>query len=109
MRTAVAVSQASSGGGHSCAVDSHHQLWCWGDNQLGQSAAAPSPSLQEPTPVDNGAGTPLQVDNVAVGRQHTCAVSSAGVMCWGSNADGQIGIGTTGATAPPTAVPLVCP
>jgi alpha-tubulin suppressor-like RCC1 family protein len=109
-RTATSFSQVRSGGGHSCAVDSSHQLWCWGENQLSQSTAASSPSLQAPTLVGNGAGTPLQVDNVAVGRDHTCASStSRGVMCWGSNANGQIGYGATGTAATPTAVPLSCP
>jgi alpha-tubulin suppressor-like RCC1 family protein len=110
MRAAVSFSQVSSGGGHSCGVDSNHQLWCWGENQQGQSTAASSSSLQEPTLVDNGSGLPIPADNVAVGRQHTCASSTGrGVMCWGSNASGQIGSSTTGATALPTAVPLLCP
>ena len=110
MQTAASFSQLSSGGGHSCGVDGNHELWCWGENQAGQSAAASSASLQKPTLVDSGAGAPIPADSVAVGRQHTCAASTRrGVMCWGSNESGQIGIGTASATELPRAVPLSCP
>ena len=48
----------------------------------------------------------LAID-IAGGRAHTCAVLSTGaVMCWGSNGNGQLGIGSTVDVHTPAAVDL---
>jgi alpha-tubulin suppressor-like RCC1 family protein len=107
---AVQFSQLSTGGGHGCGVDTTHQLWCWGDNQVRQSAPSSLTSLPRPTLVDDDSGAALVANSVAVGSAHTCASSTGrGVLCWGSNVAGQIGSGTAGGTANPTVVPLSCP
>jgi alpha-tubulin suppressor-like RCC1 family protein len=44
---------------------------------------------------------------IAAGGAHTCAVLTTGdVMCWGSNAEGQLGIGSTSNTRVPSAVDI---
>ena len=44
---------------------------------------------------------------VAGGSYHTCAVASGGyVWCWGSNSNGQLGIGSTTDQHSPVAVSL---
>ena len=49
------------------------------------------------------------VTHVGTGSTHACAATAAGVSCWGSNQDGQLGDGTT-VTSPnpvPVGVPLL--
>ena len=54
---------------------------------------------------DDGVTAPSpgpDVAALAVGRQHACRVTSAGMYCWGVGEDGQLGIGAAPLTAPPT-------
>jgi alpha-tubulin suppressor-like RCC1 family protein len=92
-----------TGSGVSCAVVSPGgELRCWGTNtagQLGVSAAIPRST------------TPLSVEippvsQVALGEgTHACAVLFDGtVSCWGANAQGQLGDGTTTSHPLPAAV-----
>ena len=85
---------------HTCALTRDGSLYagCCGNNMNGELGTGVANSLQ-PVQV-NGAGT--DVAAVAVGANHTCALSGAGaVSCWGLNFDGQLGNGTTSdATAP---------
>ena len=84
----------TAGDGHTCAVTRAGAVWCWGDNRAGQ--LGDGTTTTRPTPVAvSGLGDSVVVA-VAAGWGHTCAVTSAGaVLCWGSNADGQLGDGTT--------------
>lgn len=50
----------------------------------------------------------LTVDHLVGGASHSCALLSNGtVRCWGSNADGQLGNGTTDEKLTPNAVPAL--
>ncbi|HEU4405597.1 MAG TPA: hypothetical protein VFS43_09930 [Polyangiaceae bacterium] len=88
-----AVSTIAAHFDHTCAiVRGDNQVVCWGENGAGQSG-----SLQQPaavaTKVSTGADSLLVgASDVAVGRSHSCAiVGEGGVLCWGSNAEGQLG------------------
>lgn len=82
--------QFASGGKHSCLIDTHGYLHCWGNNaehQLGQN--------WKNSRTDRGI---LTMDacwkSVGAGFRHTCAVRSNGSLyCWGNNEYGQLGIG----------------
>jgi alpha-tubulin suppressor-like RCC1 family protein len=86
----------TGGSGHTCALLADGSAKCWGLNtsgQLGISNTAPSNTA--PTAVLGGGGS-ISARDIAAGRNHTCAVRANGtVACWGSNASGQLGDGTT--------------
>jgi alpha-tubulin suppressor-like RCC1 family protein len=84
-----------------CAIDSEGTVWCWGTNEHGQLGDGTTESRPWPAPV------PMLAPAVSVdtngyppsgrtdGGGHTCAVLEDGrVMCWGSNANGELGDGT---------------
>ncbi len=62
------------------------RLECWGSNFHGELGVGPHP--ESATPIDIGL---VDVQNVAAGTNHTCAVASGLVYCWGLNSDGQLG------------------
>lgn len=89
-------SQISAGGQHTCALGSDG-VYCWGNNDAGQTGQPTSlPVISAPTRVTI-AGTVVQV---STGYKHTCALTSDGrVLCWGSNGDLQLGIGALGGSS----------
>ena len=96
------VTSLSAGDSHSCVVVGGAAS-CWGrdlDGQLGDGGGGDQVS---PTPVLGlGSGS---VTTIAAGRASTCATTAGGgVMCWGSNAYGQVGDGTTTDSAVPDPV-----
>ena len=90
------------GGNHSCAVIANGEVRCWGRNGSGQlgNVATAADSAQPVT-----ATLFVTATAVAAGGDSTCALQTDGVTkCWGRNAEGQLGNGTTaGSTAPVTA------
>jgi alpha-tubulin suppressor-like RCC1 family protein len=100
------VAEVEIGLRHGCAVFAPNAegvgLKCWGlnyDGQLGQGntnniGSAPNQMGEFLAPVDLGKDRhPVRV---AVGLDHTCvATNDEKVLCWGKNANGQLGIGST--------------
>ncbi|MHB8796431.1 MAG: RCC1 domain-containing protein, partial [Candidatus Nanopelagicales bacterium] len=71
------------------------RAFCWGEGSLGQLGNATSADSTFPVAVA-GALANLQVTQVSAGNDHACALTSAGtVYCWGNNAFGQLGQGTS--------------
>ena len=81
----------------SCALLSTGQVKCWGSNnvgQLGNSGALPFE--KSPVSVLDGASALTGVQTLTVGRMHACVVLTGGAAkCWGGNASGQLGDGTS--------------
>ena len=99
--------QVVAGDGFTCALDDAAGVWCFGRNdegQLGDGNGGPGRAASTAAVAVRGLS---DVTQLAAGRSHVCALRRAGtVVCWGSNRDGQLGIGPTpyGWTATPMAV-----
>jgi uncharacterized protein YjdB len=97
-------SQVSAGANHTCARTTSNDAYCWGVNQQGQLGDGNgnvngSGDSTIPKAVSGG----FSFTDIASGLSHTCGVTSSGDMyCWGENADGQLGIGSTSQLLAPT-------
>jgi alpha-tubulin suppressor-like RCC1 family protein len=94
----LSISQIVAGSGHDCAVTTGHQTYCWGYNFTG--ALGDGTEIDRVTPVAVAGG--LQFSGVSPGSgYHTCGVTTLKRgYCWGHNAYGQLGNGTS--TGPET-------
>ncbi len=101
-----AATQLSAGGLHTCAVASlDKKAYCWGSNffgQIGNGMMGANSGGDYPTEVAGGWSDWVQV---AAGGTHSCGLRESGELyCWGNNADGQLGDGSTDASASPVRV-----
>jgi alpha-tubulin suppressor-like RCC1 family protein len=96
----------AAGGEHTCALTEGGAVRCWGLNMNGQLGDGTSEDHRRPVSA-NGLETGVQ--GLVVGGNRTC-VRGAGdtVMCWGANAHGQLGDGSTTDRAAPTEVLSGC-
>ncbi|MDX6276400.1 MAG: hypothetical protein QOJ72_528 [Nocardioidaceae bacterium] len=83
---------------HLCATTDSHRLYCWGYDAFGQVgigadiASVAPPTVRTVTRV----GTKSDWTMAAAGGEGSCGLRTGGrAFCWGSNADGRIGDGTT--------------
>ncbi|MCL2793310.1 MAG: hypothetical protein FWD87_09485 [Spirochaetaceae bacterium] len=93
----------SAGAFHTVAVTTNGQLWAWGDRGQGRLGDGESWGNQN-TPIRIGDATNWRA--VSAGAIHTVAIRMDGTLwAWGSNANGQTGLGiTSGNTLIPTRV-----
>jgi alpha-tubulin suppressor-like RCC1 family protein len=98
---------------HTCGLTREGAAYCWGDNEFGLLGAGTSDRTAHPNPALVSGGLVFQ--SLAAGGAfplpgdlgHTCGLTAAGkAYCWGSNAYGDLGIGTTDTLPHPTPVPV---
>lgn len=95
---------------HSCAVLQNGNVYCWGQNQLGQLGNETTTSSSTAVAVMATAGfeapIPEPIQGVSAvsssaNANHTCvSFSGGGAICWGDNSSGQLGNSATNASSP---------
>jgi len=87
----------AAGEKHSCALLDDATAMCWGSDTNGQLSNGEAPSTSHfqgalAQPVLDGQGNVLRgITQLALGSALTCAVVGGGVLCWGSNSEGEAG------------------
>jgi alpha-tubulin suppressor-like RCC1 family protein len=91
-----------AGAGHACALLASGGVSCWGGNSSGQLGDGTKVNRLTPVAIKSLASGVLWM---GVGFSHGCALkSNATLVCWGDNADGQLGNGSTKAATTPVNV-----
>ena len=87
---------------HTCGIDTSGIAYCWGGNDSGQLGTGSSGDMVSvPTTVSGG----LTFTAISAGMAHTCGLTGTGaIYCWGANAYGQLGDGTTASRSAPVLV-----
>lgn len=93
------VTALALGTSHSCALTTTGGVKCWGSNTYGQVGYPANLNNFVPQDVT---GLTSGVTAIAAGDRHTCAALVSGsVRCWGYDAGGQLGDGTTTTSTTP--------
>lgn len=95
----------SAGAQYTCGVTSGSAVYCWGRNGDGQLGNGGTTNTNGPALVTGSGAGLLLFTSVSAGERHTCGVTTANAAyCWGLNASGQLGDGTTMPRTTPVAV-----
>ncbi len=94
-----AIVDVSAGKYHSCGLRADGAVHCWGGNFEGELGLGHTRSIGDDEPA--GAAEPIAFDApvdqlVAVGDRtasFSCVRMAGRIVCWGANADGQLGLG----------------
>ena len=94
--------QVAAGDRHACVIGKDERVRCWGMNDAGQLGVKPDMTpRKKPTSVPGVAGA----KKLVAGEASTCALLVDGtVRCWGSNGEGELGLGTRSQEEAPTRV-----
>ena len=98
----LAFTSLTMGDGHTCGLATGGQAYCWGANTRGQLGDGSLTWTTAPVAVAGG----LTFTQLSAEFDQTCGVAIGGgtAYCWGYNADGQLGDGSTTLRTSPTAV-----
>ncbi len=93
---AAGIRVVAAGSAHSVALTDAGSVFAWGANDHGELGDGTTQERATPLPVldrCSRTGTVRAASSVAAGAAHTLAVGS--VLAWGSNAQGQLGLGSS--------------
>ena len=90
-----------SGTNRTCAILSNN-IWCWGRNDKGQLGDGTTNDSNIPVKVRSVGDMKYgKIIDIFTAQHHSCVLTQLGsnkkVYCWGSNKDGQLGNGSSGA------------
>jgi len=98
LEASVAFVAIGAGDAYSCARTAAGRVYCWGSAGRGEIGRPGTPCSSVYVFVNLCSPTPAPVNStatftsLAVGNSHSCGVtSSAAVLCWGDNGQGQLG------------------
>jgi alpha-tubulin suppressor-like RCC1 family protein len=92
----------TASGSHSCGVTSAGAAFCWGANDRGQLGDASTVNNRSSPVSVSGA---IVFTRTSAGHFHTCGVTNAGpAYCWGHNANGALGDGSSSERLSPVSV-----
>src|SRR5690606_27765369 len=105
MPSGATVRSMRAGAYHTCAIASNNKAYCWGANTNGRLGDGTTTNRSAPEAVIVGAmGSSANIVQIDAGT-HTCAIASNNkAYCWGYNASGQLGDGSTTSRSSPVAV-----
>lgn len=97
--------QVVTGDRHGCVVTKSRVVQCWGMNDAGQlGIKSDTEPHKKPVSVPGVAG----VQRLVAGEASTCALlGDDSVRCWGSNGEGELGLGTRSSDERPARVPAL--
>jgi alpha-tubulin suppressor-like RCC1 family protein len=78
---------------HSCALSTDGNMYCWGYGESGQLGTGNNDD--SPVPVHIGGTLAGKVTDIGGSNNTSCAIAEGKIYCWGSNGNGQVGIGST--------------
>ncbi len=89
------ITAIAAGSSHTCAVVDN-RVACWGQNVRGALGDNSTVDRASPVYLVVGGRTFDAIGSVALGFEHSCAIMDGTIKCWGSNASGAIGNGSSG-------------
>ena len=104
--------EVAAGSDHTCALKSSGEVLCWGVGDSGrlgngETLAKDHPVLVKMQNADSSLSNLSNIVQITVGEAHTCALKSSGkVLCWGYNAQGQLGNGVSADNPPNQSYPV---
>jgi alpha-tubulin suppressor-like RCC1 family protein len=100
--------EIAAGDLHTCARQLNGNEVCWGKNsngQLGNNSMNDTMRPVQVTPVPSSI-----VEGIGNGGSHSCSyLDTQSLVCWGNNATGQLGNGSTAQSLVPLPTTLTCP
>lgn len=84
--------QITVGANHSCGLSDTNKVYCWGQNDNGQTGNKPTKDTNIFTQRATLIPIPAIISQISAGHSHTCALSTSGdIWCWGYNNHYQLG------------------